>query len=269
MAYTPDATDTAQPTGNQALSTAALEFRTLKTYIQATKTAQAAATALVQTNLNTAVSAQDTRDDGQDSAITAAAALGTTGIANAAAALAVAQGKLTAVVLSGSGTWTVPDGVTQLVVLIRGGGTADVEYSADAWGGRNWYYYSDSVLGQEVAELMFTAPGNTIAYACGTEQLVERAPATGSVYTPCYIQEVTPAGESFFGVIKAKPAILRSACGTIPDYPYAVPTRDAAFYGTSLQRDGHLVPTQISNAAYTPNVTNQTAGIPGTIVILY
>ena len=269
MAYTPNAEDTAQPTGNQALSTAALEFRTLKTYIQATKTAQAVATALVQTNLTAAIVAQDVRDDEQDFYVQHAIALGTTGIANAAAALAVAQGKLTAVVLTGSGTWTVPAGVTQLVVLIRGGGTADVEYRAEAWGAGNWYYYSDSVLGQEVAELMFTAPGNTIAYGCGTGQLVERAPATGSAYTPCYIQEVTPAGESFFGVLKAKPAILRSAHGMPLDYPFPVPTRDAAFYGTSLQRDGHLVPAQIANAAYTPNVVNQIAGIAGSIVILY
>ena len=143
MAYTPDAEDTAQPTGNQALSTAALEFRTLKQYIQTTKTAQDArddaqetATALLAAALVT----QDTRDDAQDVSIstaqsTAATAQSTanTGVANAAtaqadattalanAALSVVKVKSIVSITSGSGSVTVPTGATSCLVIGKGG----------------------------------------------------------------------------------------------------------------------------------------------------
>lgn len=140
MAYTPNAEDTAQPTGNQALSTAAPEFRTLKQYIQTTKTAQAvrdaaqeAATALVAANLAAALVTQDTRDDGQDVAIgtaqstataagvaaAAAQADATTAIANAA--LNVVKVKSIVSLISGSGNFTVPTGATACLVIGKGG----------------------------------------------------------------------------------------------------------------------------------------------------
>ena len=174
MAYTPNAEDTAQPTGNQALSTAALEFRTLKTYIQATKTAQAVATALVQTNLTAAIVAQDVRDDEQDFYVEHAIALGTTGIANAAAALAVAQGKLTKEVLTGSGNWTVPAGVTSVLVVVQGGGSCEAEYSADpwgaVWGNRNWSFYSEATAGELVSRVVAVSAGESLAYVYGVGQ---------------------------------------------------------------------------------------------------
>lgn len=265
MAYTPDAEDTAQPTGNQALSTAALEFRTLKTYIQATKTAQAAATALVQTNLNTAVSTQDTRDDGQDSAITAAAALGTTGIANAAAALAVAQGKLTKEVLTGSGNWTVPAGVTSVLVIAQAGGSAQAEISGDTWGGHSWSFFSEATAGEVVIKLLSVTPGDVITYTCGAGQVLIRDPATGSAYTPCYIKTLTAAGQTNFGSsILAKAAVTRYAVNT-----GGYVTQDNSNYGYSGHYSGKLVDTQIKAAAYVPNVSNIVAGTAGTITLLY
>lgn len=265
MAYTPDAEDTAQPTGNQALSTAALEFRTLKQYIQTTKTAQATATALVQTNLNTAVSTQDTRDDGQDSAITAAAALGTTGIANAAAALAVAQGKLTKAVLTGVGSWTVPTGVTSVLVIAQAGGSAQAEISADSWGGHSWSFFSEATAGEVVIKLLSVTPGDVITYTCGAGQDLIRDPATGSSFTPCYIKTLTAAGQTNFGSsILAKAAVTRYAVNT-----GGYVTQDNSNYGYSGHYSGKLVDTQIEAAVYTPNVSNIVAGTAGTITLLY
>jgi len=179
MAYTPDAEDTAQPTGNQALSTAALEFRTLKTYIKATKTAQASATALVASNLATALSAQDTRDDGQDSSIStaqstaataqstasaagvaaaAAQADATTALANAA--LSVVKVKSIVSITSGSGNVTVPTGATSCLVIGKGG---DMQ-------GRN---STDFVIGYNCAtaatkaNIIAVTAGDSIAYSIG------------------------------------------------------------------------------------------------------
>ena len=147
MAYTPNAEDTAQPTGNQALSTAALEFRTLKQYIQTTKTAQAVtnaaqttATSRVASNLAAALVAQgtrdvtqDTRDDAQDTAIstaqsTANAAAAIAVSAQAAAVAAAANAALSVVkvksivsLISGSGNITVPTGATACLAIGKGG----------------------------------------------------------------------------------------------------------------------------------------------------
>jgi hypothetical protein len=260
MAYTPNAEDTAQPTGNQALSTAALEFRTLKQYIQTTKTAQATATALVQTNLNTAVTTQDTRDDAQDSAITAAAALGTTGIANAAAALAVAQGKLTKVVLTGVGSWTVPDGVTSVLVIAQAGGSAQAEISAASYS-----FFSEATAGEVVTKLLSVTPGDVITYTCGAGQDLIRDPATGSPYTPCYIKTLTAAGQTNFGSsILAKAAVTRYAVNTA-----GYVTKDNSNYGYSGHYSGKLVDTRVANAAYVPDVSTIVAGTAGSITLLY
>jgi len=179
MPYTPDAEDTAQPTGNQALSTAALEFRTLKTYIKATKTAQDArddaqdeATALVASNLATALLAQDTIDDAQDVSIStaqstasaaqadasAAQADATTALANAA--LSVVKVKSIVSITSGSGNVTVPTGATSCLVIGKGG---DMQ-------GRN---STDFVIGYNCAtaatkaNIIAVTAGDSIAYSIG------------------------------------------------------------------------------------------------------
>lgn len=268
MAYTPDATDTAQPTGNQALSTAALEFRTLKQYIQTTKTAQAVATALVQTNLTAAIVAQDVRDDEQDFYVQHAIALGTTGIANAAAALAVAQGKLTKEVLTGSGNWDVPAGVTSVLVVVQGGGSCEAEYSANNWGGHDWSFYSEATAGELVSRVVAVTPGASIAYVCGVGQQVHRDPSTGTVYTLCYMKNFIAAGDSYFygasDTVRARAAISRYAVNL-----GSVVSRDGSNFGFSGHYTGKLPDTQISNAAYAPTITTQTVGKAGSITLLY
>ena len=265
MAYTPNAEDTAQPTGNQALSTAALEFRTLKQYIQATKTAQDlrddaqdVATALVASDLAYVRVIQDARDDAQDTAIYTAQDTAT-------AALALAAGKLTKAVLTGVGSWTVPTGVTSVLVIAQAGGSAQAEISADSWGGHSWSFFSEATAGEVVIKLLSVTPGDVITYTCGAGQDLIRDPATGSSFTPCYIKTLTAAGQTNFGSsILAKAAVTRYAVN-IGGYV----TQDNSNYGYSGHYTGKLTDTQIANAAYTPNVSNIVAGTAGTITLLY
>lgn len=264
MPYTPNAEDTAQPTGNQALSTAALEFRTLKTYIQATKTAQAAATALVASNLAAALVTQDTRDDAQDSAITAAAALGTTGIAAAAAALAVAQGKLTKEVLTGSGNWTVPAGVTSVLVVVQGGGSCEAEYSQGSRGGYNFSFFSRKRAGEVQVRSIATTPATTIAYSCGVGQQLQLV--QGSYTT---VSELVHAEDSSFGSVIAEAAISRyafSQCSLIFGGGDYVSLANSVFR-TSTFHDGRVPSIDLSQVAL--GTSSMTAGEAGSIHLFY
>jgi len=177
MAYTPNAEDTAQPTGNQALSTAALEFRTLKTYIKATKTAQDVrddaqdvATALVASDLAYVRVIQDARDDAQDTAIytaqgtataagvaaTAAQADATTAIANAA--LSVVKVKSIVSLTSGSGNVTVPAAATNCLVIGKGGDRQGRDSTDFVQG------YGSTIAATKAAVLAVTA-GASLAYS--------------------------------------------------------------------------------------------------------
>ena len=201
MAYTPNAEDTAQPTGNQALSTAALEFRTLKTYIQATKTAQANATALVASNLAAALVTQDTRDDAQDVAIGTAQSTANAAAAIAISAQTVANAALATRVttLSGSGNWTVPAGVTQIVVVMQGGSTGKGRAQATSGYGQ-FAFYMDSVAGEVVAKKINVTPGQVIAYSVGVGGYVDVV-GNGGIAT---LEETIAASSSTFGSLEAK-----------------------------------------------------------------
>lgn len=201
MAYTPNAEDTAQPTGNQALSTAALEFRTLKQYIQTIKTAQGvrdtaqeAATALVASNLAAALVTQDTRDDAQDTAISTAQSTANTALSTAETALAT---RVTT--LSGSGNYTVPAGITQLIVVMQGGSTGKGRAQATSGYGQ-FAFYMDSVAGEVVAKKVNVTPGQVIAYSVGVGGLVDVV-GNGGAAT---LEEVISASSSTFGSLEAK-----------------------------------------------------------------
>ena len=268
MAYTPNAEDTAQPTGNQALSTAAPEFRTLKQYIQTTKTAQAVrdaapdvATALVQTNLTAAVVAQDTRDDNQDIAIAAATNIGIT-------ASVLAGTKVNKAVLTGSGNWTVPAGVTRILAIVQGGGSCEAEYSANTWGGHNWSFYSEPTAGELVVASVAVTAGDVLTYFCGVGQEVHRDPTTGSAFTPCYMKSFIDAGDSYFyspfETVRARAAISRYAVNL-----GSAVSKSGSNFGFSGHYTGKLPDTQIAPAVYTPTITTQIAGKAGTITLLY
>jgi hypothetical protein len=201
MAYTPNAEDTAQPTGNQALSTAALEFRTLKQYVQTTKTAQAAATALVASNLAAALVTQDTRDDAQDTAISTAQSTAGTALATAITAISTAITALATRVttLSGSGNYTVPAGVTQIVVVMQGGSTGKGRAQATSGYGQ-FAFYMDSVAGEVVAKKVNVTPGQIIPYSVGVGGYVDVV-GNGGMAT---LEETISASSSTFGSLEAK-----------------------------------------------------------------
>lgn len=163
MAYTPDATDDTQPTGNQALSTAALEFRTLKTYIQATKTAQAVRDAAQDTSTSTAQS-------------TANAAV------SAAAAAALRFSRITT--LTGSGTFTVPAGVTHLMVVARGGGCDGHKWrSTTAVATTSHTFNVLAAAAPEVTALMQVTAGDIIAYSVGANTVIGESGASHVIST--------------------------------------------------------------------------------------
>jgi len=274
MAYTPDAEDTAQPTGNQALSTAALEFRTLKTYIKATKTAQdarddaqEAATALVASNLAAALVTQDTRDAGQDSGIAAATGLGTTGLAYATAALALARSKLTKSDLTGTGTFTVPADVTSIIAIVQGGGTAEAEYSQGSQGQLNFAFYSLGQLGDVRVATMYVTPGDSIAYACGSGQSLQIITNTPTAYEA--VSESTSATASNFGTVSAPAAVSRYAVSQSPNglSGAGYVAKQASFFQYAATHDGHLPTTNLSLVTTGTSVMN--AGYAGRITLLY
>lgn len=274
MAYTPNAEDTAQPTGNQALSTAALEFRTLKTYIQATKTAQDArddaqdvATALVASNLAAALVTQDTRDDGQDSGIAAATALGITGIANAAAALALARSKLTKLDITGTGTFTVPADVTSIIAIVQGGGTAEAEYSQGSQGQLNFAFYSLGQLGDVRVATVYVTPGDIIACTCGSGQSLQIITNPSTAYTA--VSESTSATASNFGTVIALAAVSRYAVSQSPNglSGAGYVTKQASTFQYADTYDGHLPTTDLSLTTAGTSVMN--AGYAGRITLLY
>lgn len=256
MPYTPDAENVDQPTGNQALSTAALEFRTLKQYVQTTKTAQSAATALVASNLAAALVTQDSRDDAQDAAITAAAALGTTGIADAAAALLVAQGRLHKVVLTGSGNWTVPADVTSLAVALQGGSTAHGHLNSFS-SGANFNYLSQEQAGQQKVVNLAVTPGDVIAYSCGTGQQV--AMSGTNITFPVQATATT------FGSVTARTGktyyYFDSGSGTI-----RTETDTTLAFSTSTRCDGGMA-TIITGGNVTTSA--MTDGAAGSITVFY
>lgn len=225
MSYTPDVTNTSQPTGNVQLSTAAAEFRAIKQRIIDVVTAQDArddaqdtATALVASNLATALSAQNSRDDAQDSLISAVQLTADAALANAAAAQGTADAGVAFAVtaqitanaglatrfaaLLGAGGWTVPEGVTSLLVILEGGSTAQGFFRSHA-NGVNFNFISQSQAGQVKFVAMAVTPGDVIPYGTGVGQTLE---ASGS---PATISETVTASDTFFGNSYARAGITR------------------------------------------------------------
>jgi hypothetical protein len=188
MAYTPNAEDTAQPTGNQALSTAALEFRTLKTYIQATKTAQAV------------------RDDAQDVA-TAAALVVANAAVSAAAAAALRFSRITT--LTGSGNFTVPAGVTHLMVVARGGGCDGHKWRSTTTVSTTSHTFNVlAAAAPEVTAFMQVVAGDIIAYSVGANTVIGESGASHVIST-------AGAATTFGSVVAPKAVSTGSYCNYI------------------------------------------------------
>lgn len=222
MAYTPDPEDTAQPTGNKAVSTAAPEFRALKAYIQSNledqderDDAQDAAIALVQTNLNAVVAAQDARDDAQDVVI---AGLGH----DIEVVEALAKSKLIAVRLtSASGNWHWPAGVTKVYAHLVGGGTAGGAVNRTSLqSNTSCGFYSYKQAGCTLVAELEGSFGDIIPYIKGVGQVLSYD--NGSVT----VSQATQQSSTTFGDFVAAPAHSytgftygqNNAAGSVPFY---------------------------------------------------
>jgi len=185
MAYIVDANDPSRPLDTDPRKQGAEELRALKARLIQTRTtlegadstnATAAANALAAAN-----AAQGAANNAQSSANAAqSSANAAQGTANNALSLAQAITYKNCVELTGSGNWTVPDGVTQVLAIIASGGTASGSkefYSAIALGfpsGDIDYYTIDLTsqrIGHNVKRIGVT-PAQVISYECGAGDVV-------------------------------------------------------------------------------------------------
>lgn len=168
MSYTPDAYDNGQPLDSVAAGTAAAEFRTLKTVL---------------------IDHRD-RIEAAETAIDAIEARNVPTVR---------------VVLSGSGNWPVPAGVTSLHVRMKGGGRGAV---------RSYAYPASSVpfrwnmhvhpLEAEVLEFdLAVTPAALIAYAVGANDVLSET-FTGGWAGQYLVSASTAATDSTFGSATAR-----------------------------------------------------------------
>ena len=173
MPYTPDALDDTQPIGSVVpASTAAAEFRTIKTKLIEHETAITAITAIADD-----LAALDARIDAYD---------GYTFLRNRQW-------------LTGSGNFTVPAGVTSLYVSVAAGGRAGFHMVRDNISPQ-WTFEVDPRVSPITRKKITVAPADVIAYSVGADEAISRAGAT--------ISRDTAPGNSTFGSITAFPQRL-------------------------------------------------------------
>lgn len=220
MAYTVNADDPSRPLDTDPRKQGAEELRALKARLIQTRTtlegadstnATAAANALAAAN-----AAQSAANSAQSSANAAqGAANAAQSTANNALTLAQAVTFKNCIELTGSGNWTVPDGVTQVLAIIASGGTASGSkefYSAIALGfpSVNDYYTIDLTsqrIGHNVKRIGVT-PAQVISYECGAGDVVRTDYANiGTVggRSPNILQSV--AQSTRFGTHYAHPEV--------------------------------------------------------------
>lgn len=291
MSYTPDATNASQPTGNVQLSTAAAEFRAIKQRIIDVVTAQDARDDLQDTAISTA---QSTANTGVANAATAqgtantalanaATAQGTanTGVSDAAAAQATAdtalansataQGTadravagLVGQTLTGTGNFTVPAGISQLRVTLRGGSTASKslgDFNGDVGGGANFAFYAVARDATEVSKTVAVTAGDIIAYSAGAGQQLEWVQPTLASYKA--VRESASAGNTTFGSITA----ARATSFYTPDSTDLVAIESATFV-SSHAYDGKMPQVVAGSTGNTaPDMNTYTAGEAGYILV--
>lgn len=181
MAYTVNADEPSRPLDTDPRKQGAEELRALKARLIQTRTtlenadssnAAAAAAALAAAN-----AAQNSANNAQSSANAAqSAANAAQNTANNALTLAQAVTFKNCVELTGSGNWTVPDGVTQVLAIISSGGTASgsKEFYCSVIGVGYDYYTIDLTsqrIGHNVKRISVT-PAQVITYTCGAGDVV-------------------------------------------------------------------------------------------------
>lgn len=206
MPYIPDPLDDTKPIGSD-LALAAVEFRALKTKLKEHETA-------VVTTLPNA----------------------TTAVANDLAALTTALTVKKRVELTGSGNFTVPDGVTTLWVTARGGAVSLGTYSVTkpyGFGFLTIVYTQSGGNHRLVRKKMTVTPGQVIAFSVGSDELIIATNA-GSTQVLSRTPEAT---NTTFGTLVAPaevPTVYYDYGGTItttaPPFPLVLTTANV---GTS------------------------------------
>ena len=231
MTYIVNATDTTRPLNTDPRKQGAEELRALKLRVNQLQStlegadstnASAAAAALAAAN-----AAQGSANAAQGSANAAAsAAAAAQGTAASALNLAQAMAFKNVVQLTGSGNWTVPAGVPQVLALLYSGGTASGSkdfYTFHPDFGSNYYTvdFVAQIVGHN-AKLIYVTAGQVISYVCGAGDVVRTD--YGSIYehSPNLLQSVAQA--TTFGANYAWPATPNTYQGfAAANDVYAVP----------------------------------------------
>ena len=181
MAYTVNADDPSRPLDTDPRKQGAEELRALKLRVNQLQSAlggadstNAAAASAALTAANTAQSTANAAQVTANAAQSAAAAA--QGTANSALSLAQAITFRNCIELTGSGNWTVPDGVTQVLAIISSGGTASgsKEFYSLVTGSGYGYYTIDLTsqrIGHNIKRIGVT-PAQVISYECGAGDVV-------------------------------------------------------------------------------------------------
>lgn len=174
MAYIVNADDTSRPLDTDPRKQGAEELRALKAkLIQIRATLEGADS----TNATAAANALAAANTAQSSANTAqSAANNAQSAADSALTIAQAITYKNCVELTGSGNWTVPDGVTQVLAIISSGGTASgsKEFYSSLIGAGYGYYTIDLTsqrIGYNIKRIGVT-PAQVISYECGGGDIV-------------------------------------------------------------------------------------------------
>lgn len=220
MAYIVNADDLSRPLDTDPRKQGAEELRALKARLIQTRNtlqvannnnAAAAANALAAANAaqSAAAAAQSAANAAQS------AANGAQSTANNALALAQAITFRNCIELTGSGNWTVPDGVTQVLAVISSGGTASGSkefYSRLNVPSNPFYgYYTIDLTSQRIGhniKRIGVTPAQVIYYECGAGDVVRTDYANiGTVdgRSPNILQSVAQA--TLFGGYYAHPEV--------------------------------------------------------------
>lgn len=176
MTYIVNAIDATRPLNTDPRKQGAEELRALKLRVNQLQTALEGADS---TNASAAAAAQGSASAAQGTANAAvSAANAAQGTANSALTLAQAITFKNCVELTGSGNWTVPDGVTQVLAIISSGGTASgsKEFYSRAYTTNPYYtYYTVDLTSQRIGhniQRIGVTPAQVISYECGAGDLV-------------------------------------------------------------------------------------------------
>lgn len=142
------------------------------------------------------------------------------------------------VVLTGSGTFTVPAGITSLKVTAVSGGLGEVDWTQGSQGFRNGCLYIQPQPGQATIRTISVTPGDAISYICGTGQSFSFIDL-GSGYAK--LREISAGSTGFGTEVLVDPPLARFAISHTSVYGYGVlGSKVHSGYFTSILSRGRL-----------------------------